>query len=357
MAKELSFTQKLKLDLYARLTDKMAREHVLRTIFWECTLRCNAACRHCGSDCHVSSSIKDMPASDFLKVIDSVRPHVDPHKTFVIFTGGEPLVRNDLEAVGMELCKREFPWGIVTNGILLDKKRFASLRSCGMHSATVSLDGFEEDHIWMRGNPLAFKNAVNAISLMVQEPGFIFDVVTCANSRNFSSLPQLKEFLISSGVRQWRIFTVFPLGRAARDPMLQLSGEQFTELMEFIVKTREEGRISVSYGCEGFLGGYEGKVRDNFYICQAGLSVASILSDGSISACPSIRSDFYQGNIYHDDFWSAWQNGFKPYRNREWARKGVCADCKMFKYCRGNGMHLHDENGDLILCHYKRLTR
>lgn len=357
MGKELGLAQKVKLDLYARLTEKMAREHRLRTLFWECTLRCNAACRHCGSDCKVSSSVKDMPSVDFLKVIDSICPNVNPHETFIIFTGGEPLVRKDLDAVGKELCRREFPWGIVTNGILLDRKRFDSLRACGMHSATISLDGFEEDHLWMRGNPLAFRNAVNAIKMMVAEPGFVFDVVTCANGRNFSSIPQMKDFLVSEGVRQWRIFTVFPVGRAAQEPMLQLSGEQFTQLLEFIAQTRKEGKISVSYACEGFLGGYEGKVRDHLYTCNAGISIASILADGSISACPSIRADFHQGNIYTDDFWTVWQNGFKPYRNREWARKGICAECVMFKYCHGNGMHLHDGEGNLMLCHYNKLTR
>ena len=50
-----------------------------------------------------------------------------------------------------------------------------------------------------------------------------------------------------------------------------------------------------------------------------------------------------------------WNNGFKEYRNREWARKGQCADCDMFRYCEGSGMHLHDDSGDLITCHYRRI--
>jgi radical SAM protein with 4Fe4S-binding SPASM domain len=85
--------------------------------------------------------------------------------------------------------------------------------------------------------------------------------------------------------------------------------------------------------------------------------VASVLADGSISACPSIRSKFYQGNIYRDDFWEVWNNRFAMYRDREWARQGICADCRMFRYCRGNGMHLHDEEGKLLVCHYNRLVR
>lgn len=355
--RNLGAARRLKLELFAAVQDKRIAGHELRQLFWECTLRCNASCLHCGSDCKVSSAIKDMPVSDFLRVIDSITPHVDTHRTFIILTGGEPLMRRDLEKVGLELYKREYPWGIVTNGILLDRRRFDSLLSSGIHTATVSLDGFQEEHTWMRGHPKAFENASNAIRMMAQEPGFIFDVVTCVNQRNLPRLKEFKEYLISLGAPAWRIFTIFPVGRAKAYPELQLSNEQFTDLMDFIVETRKEGRIKLSFACEGFLGAYEGEVRDTFYHCDAGVSIASVLADGSISACPSIRSKFYQGNIYKDDFWDVWEHRFIMYRDRGWARQGICADCKMFRYCRGNGMHLHDEEGKLLVCHYNRLTR
>lgn len=357
MGKRVGIAKRVKLDLHSKICDDMARKHVLRTLFWECTLRCNAACLHCGSDCKVSSTVKDMPLEDFFGAIDKLAPHIDPHKTFIVITGGEPLVRKDLEQAGLGLYRREFPWGIVSNGILMDRRRFDSLLASGLHSATISLDGFKPEHIWMRGNPLAFDNAVGALKMMAQEPGFLFDTVTCVNQRNFPYLEDFKEFLISIGVKRWRIFTIFPVGRAKDYPELQLSNEQFTELLEFIKRTRKEDRIGLNFACEGFLGGYEEEVRDSFYMCQAGISVGSILSDGSISACPSIRSKFYQGNIYKDDFWDIWNNRFEMFRDREWAHKGICASCEMFRYCKGNGMHLHDEEGRLLVCHYNRITK
>ena len=53
-----------------------------------------------------------------------------------------------------------------------------------------------------------------------------------------------------------------------------------------------------SFCCEGFLEGYEMEARDHFFSCEAGVSVASVLLDGSIASCPSIRADYSQGNIY-----------------------------------------------------------
>jgi radical SAM protein with 4Fe4S-binding SPASM domain len=196
--------------------------------------------------------------------------------------------------------------------------------------------------------------AVRSIERLVRATGVKWNVVTCSTRRNFDELPHLRQFLADKGVKDWRIFTVFPSGRAARIPELQLTGHQFTQLMEFIRDCRREG-FHVSYGCEGFLGKYEMEVRDNFYQCNAGINTASILADGSISGCPSIRANFHQGNIYNDRFIDVWEKGFQPFRNRSWTRKSQCADCKMFRYCEGNGMHLYNDNGELQICHYKRI--
>ena len=353
----LSLKQKIGLELERKLRQNKVQLHPLRQIFWECTLRCNLHCKHCGSDCKTEALAPDMPAADFLKVIDEqVTPHVeDTHEVMVICSGGEPLARKDIEDIGMELYKREYPWGMVTNGMMFTEERFKRLRASGLRSVAVSLDGNEEDHNWMRGHESSFKNAMRAIRLLARQQQVIWDVVTCVNNRNVHYLPELKDMLYEAGVRQWRLFTIFPAGRAKQHPDLQISNEKFRELMDFIVACRKEGKVHASYACEGFVGEYEGKVRDHLYHCAAGVSVASILIDGSISACTSIRGKYYQGNIYKDNFWDVWENGFQNYRNRDWMKKGDCADCKMFRYCEGGGMHLRDEEGNLMMCHMKRL--
>lgn len=350
----LSLRQRLALELNRRLKNDRRREHQLRQLFWECTWRCNLSCLHCGSDCKSSSLLPDMPAEDFLRVIDSLLPHVDPHRLNIVITGGEPLVRADLEKVGLELYRRELPWGIVTNGMLLTESRFRSLRQAGLHNLTISLDGLEETHNWMRGNALSFGRALAAIRMAAKAGDLNFDVVTCVNRRSLDELDAVKELLVGAGVKKWRLFTIFPSGRAAAHPEFDLSAEEVTRLMDFIVATRGEGRIKASFCCEGFLGAYEGQVRDYFFECAAGVSVGSVLLDGGIGACPSIRADYRQGNIYKDDFWDVWQNRFGQYRDRRWMKSGACADCSFWRYCEGNGMHLRDAEGKLMHCNLRK---
>ena len=354
-ATPLTPRRKLALELW-RLREKNIRdEHPLQQLFWECTLRCNLHCRHCGSDCKVSAAQKDMPLEDFLPVLDSIAAKTDPNKVFVVITGGEPLMREDLEACCAEIYRRGFPWGMVCNGLYLTRERLDGLLRAGMHSITLSLDGLEADHNWMRGHPESFRRVSEAIDMLVATKGLVFDIVTCVNRRNYGTLGDIKEFLIGKGVHRWRLFSVFPMGRAAHDADMQLSNDEFRGMFEFIKQTRLEGRIRADYGCEGFLGNYEGDVRDRFFSCNAGVTVGSVMADGSIGACASIRANYSQGNIYEDDFMEVWENKYHPYRNREWMRKGECAECRYFKYCRGNGMHLRDEDGNLLFCHLKRL--
>jgi hypothetical protein len=58
-------------------------------------------------------SVKDMPLEDFLRVLDEeVTPNVNPRDVLIIFSGGEVLMRKDLEQAGREVAKRGYPWGI-----------------------------------------------------------------------------------------------------------------------------------------------------------------------------------------------------------------------------------------------------
>ncbi len=362
----LTLKQRIGLELQRSIRKTDEQLHPLRTLFWECTLRCNMSCRHCGSDCKVAPEVKDMPAEDFLRVIDSITPHVDPHKVFIIFTGGEALLRSDLEQVGLELYRREYPWGVVTNGFLLDERRLNSLMASGMHSITVSIDGPENEHNWIRRHPQSFEKATKAIKLLTQQKDLLWDVVTCVNPRNYPTLPQFKDYLVELGVPAWRLFGIFPMGRAAGDPELQLTDEQYRGLLDFIKSqrdnkaTRQQGdgakSINVSYACEGFLGEYEQRVRDHFFYCRSGIEVASIRCDGSISGCTSVRSNMNQGNIYRDDFWNVWENRFQVMRDRSWAHKDQCKGCKVWRYCKGSGLHLYDDDHNLLCCHYNRLN-
>lgn len=353
---KLPLKKKIAWALFRKQRDNEMQLHELRQLFWECTLRCNLNCRHCGSDCTKNSRVNDMPASDFYRVLDEVKAMAPNKLPMVILTGGEALMRRDLAEIGATCNSKGFAWGLVSNGMLLDKVRLEQLLDGGLGAITISLDGSEEAHTWLRMHPKSYSKAIEAISLLTQYPQLAFDVVTCANGHNIDELPTMKEMLISLGVKRWRLFTIFPVGRAANDPHLQLEAKKFKQLFDFIREERKDERIHISYGCEGYLGNYEYEVRDHFFFCRAGINVASVLVDGSISACPNLRENFVQGTIYKDNFADAWLKRYQKYRDRSWTQTGECAQCNDYNKCLGNGLHLRNEKtGELLFCHLKRL--
>ncbi|WP_298647203.1 TIGR04133 family radical SAM/SPASM protein [uncultured Proteiniphilum sp.] len=351
--------KRLILSLYQQHKAMQTKLHKLSYLFWECTLRCNFNCVHCGSDCTRQAAVPDMPKEDFLKVLADIRQYVNPHKTMIVLTGGEPLVRRDLAECGQAMYDMGYPWGFVTNGWGLDEKRLQSLLDAGLRSVTVSLDGYtEESHDWFRGKQGSWLRAVNAISRVTSTPGLVYDVVTCVNKKNINDLAKLRDLLISLNVTHWRLFTVFPKGRAKDNPLLKLSTGEFLQMMNFIRHTRQEKKIDISYGCEGYLSEYEMEVRDTPFFCQAGIHIASVLANGDISACPSLRGDYVQGNIYRDDFWTVWNTRYHIMRDRSWTKTGKCASCKSYKYCQGNGLHLRNEKtGELLHCHLEMMGK
>jgi radical SAM protein with 4Fe4S-binding SPASM domain len=165
------------------------------------------------------------------------------------------------------------------------------------------------------------------------------------------------ELLVSLGVRAWRLFTIAPIGRAAAAADMRLTAEEVRRLMECIVAARTDTRITVQFSCEAYTGPYEGEVRDAYFFCHAGINIASVLIDGSISACPNIDRHFVQGNIYRDDFLEVWENCFAVMRDRRWTRTGPCKTCGAYKNCNGGAMHLWDENQDAVLaCLYRDIV-
>ena len=346
----------LKRQAFREFKKAETRLHELNYLFWECTTRCNLNCLHCGSDCSKDSAHPNMPLEDFLPALDTIR---DPAKHFIVaLTGGEPLLRNDLEECGRNIRKRGMRWGMVSNGHLYDRERHVSLLNAGMGALTISLDGMKESHDWLRNSPGSFERVARAIELAVGSRRLNFDVVTCVNKQNYGELSDMYDFLASKGLKAWRLFTITPIGRAADHPGLFLSDGEFKGMLDFITDCRKKAQIDVKFSCEGYVGAYESKVRDTPFFCRAGINIGSILIDGSISACPNIDRSFVQGNIYRNNFFDVWQTRFEPFRDRNWTHKGMCKQCKEYRDCQGNGFHnWHGNKQEALVCHKTMLER
>lgn len=330
--------------------------HPLRYLFLEITSRCNLACLHCGSDCGRDSSTDELSTDQWIEFIDTLPRSFDLKKLILVVTGGEPLCHPELPRILSHIRNGGMRFGMVSNGYALDDKRMHMLLDHGLNSLTISLDGTMSSHNWLRGNKKSFDRAVRAIRLATKSSLRSFDVVTCANPRNIGELDEIEHLLRDCGVKRWRLFSIFPKGRAAANDELILTPAQIQQLLNWIAARRHAlagKEFNIDFCCEGYLPtDVDFKVRDMPYFCRAGINIGSVLCDGAISACPNISRQLVQGNILEDDFKMVWEQRFSNYRDRSWMQKGPCARCQEWKKCQGNSMHLYDEEtGHTVLCH------
>ncbi|BDG01138.1 radical SAM protein [Anaeromyxobacter oryzae] len=339
--------------LYRRLE---TRVHPLRYLFLEVTSRCNLRCRHCGSDCDRTPRDGELSTDEWLAVVDRIADGFDPRTLVLVLTGGEPLCRPDLDRILERIHARGLAWGMVTNGQALGTAALRHLLGRGLQSLTVSLDGLRPSHDALRGAPGAFDRALRAIRAAAEAhaAGLLrfTDVVTCVHPANLDELHSVRALLEASGVPAWRLFPIFPRGRAREHPDLLLGPAELRRLLDFIAAARRPpGALRIQLSCEGWLPpAIDRAVRDEPYFCRAGISVASVLCDGAIGACPSVSRALVQGNVRSDDLVEVWERRFAPHRERGWMRTGACAGCRDFPRCLGNSLHLWDGEAGATAC-------
>jgi radical SAM enzyme (rSAM/lipoprotein system) len=333
-----------------------ARKHRLSYLFFELTQACNLACRHCGSDCTRDTTQPPLAKGDVLRVLREIALAQDPHQVMVVLSGGEPLCYPGVFDLGAEIHGLGFPWGMVTNGSAWTEREVQLAGAAHMGSVTVSLDGFEADHDWLRGREGSFRRALRALQLLLAAPWLqVLDVVTCVHPRNLPRLAEFRDFLAGLGLARWRIFTICPIGRAAADPELLLSPSGFRDLMDRIDGFRTQAGLEVNYSESGFLGRHECRVRDQPYFCRAGINISGVMVNGDILACPNIDRGFAQGNIHRDAFVDVWNHRYQAFRDRSWMKRGECADCTDWSLCEGNAFHLWQPGQQAPrLCHVQR---
>lgn len=340
------YIKDIKINNLERLSDyrkTLYERPILKDLFLEVTMRCNARCEHCGSSC-VDKIVTDEISAEYLKnTLLDISKRYNANEILLNVTGGEPLVRKDLFEIMEYATSLGFRWGMTSNGMLINDDILKKMEETKMETISISLDGLKETHESFRRVPNSFDKIIENIKKLQQVPTIkIVQVTTVANKKNLHELEELYKLMKQLNVISWRVINVDPIGRAKGNSDILLDSNDYIYLWNFIKEKREENILNVEYGCSHYLDlDYEKELRDTYFICSAGLYVASILSNGDISVCPNVerRPEFVQGNIKNDNFVDIWENEFKIFRNENRTKCDKCSKCSKWKYCLGDSFH------------------
>lgn len=303
------------------------------------TYTCNFACDHC-----LTSSDPDaedgLPFETIARLIREMR---ELGVEWLVITGGEPLVREDLfEIIG--LAKEEgLAVHLSTNGSLVERHRDRLVRA-RIDSILTSVDGLEETNDRFRRHPGAFKQTFRALELF-HEMGVPRRMInTMAYPGNLHELEALGDWIMASSATCWRIALALPSGRVKGEDQLYLSDDQIRWVLGFIRDRRARFPVYLSEQA-GYLGPWALQVRSAPFMPWDGLSHFAILPTGDVFGSGVVFEDaLSEGNIRDHSLKDLWRNRFQRYRQP--VLPEACYECRHLHACGGGtlGMRVGDRH-------------
>ncbi|MFC5367326.1 TIGR04347 family pseudo-SAM/SPASM protein [Salinirubrum litoreum] len=324
-------------------------------VVWNLTKRCNLHCQHCYAGAEIESAPGELSTAEGRQLLDELADYGAP---VVLFSGGEPMVRDDL----LELIAHASDAGIrpvlSTNGTLITAENARRMKEAGLKYAGVSVDGLPERNDRFRGQEGAFDAAVRGIEHCL-DAGLKTGLRYTITEANAADMEGVVDLLRDVGVDRFCFYHLDYGGRGndIRDVDLSPADrrEAVRRLCDLTREYHEAGEeietLLVGNYCDaGFLVEY---AREELGPAAADRIYRYLRVNGGDPAGERVADVDYQGNVHATQFWQGYSLGnvrdrpfgaiwddesnpvLRDLRQREDLLTGRCADCRYRSICRG----------------------
>ncbi len=314
-------------------------------ISWNTTNACNLYCKHCYRDAGVKAE-EELSTSEGLALIDQI---AGAGFKIMIFSGGEPLMRDDIFTLLARAREKGLRPVFGTNGTLITGAVAARLKETGASVMGISLDSVDpESHDELRAVTGAWQGAVDGMRAC-REAGLPFQVHTTVMDWNMPEVERLTDFAVEMGAVGHHIFFLVPTGRAVNIETESLRAEQYEKLLHRIMKKQAEVKIELKPTCAPQfmrIASQMGMQTRFTKGCLAGISYCIISPKGVVQPCAYLNIS--AGNIRENDFGKIWHNAeiFQTLRSEKY--QGGCGTCRYQKVCGGCRARAYFYHGDYM---------
>jgi radical SAM protein with 4Fe4S-binding SPASM domain len=301
---------------------------------WEITNSCNLKCPHCYNPPSRHKEA-ELTTSECIQVIDSAAKLGTER---IGWTGGEPLLREDLEdLITYAGDNHGITSGITTNGVLLNKERAIRLNDAGVQSMQISLDGTTAERSWRirRTTDEEFESVIEAVRISL-ELGIKTYLAMLLGAENLDDGREMLKLARHEGVDGIRFCGFTPEGRGQSGAIQRRFhfGDRLHELHEFIEETSADDSLLTIFD-PGF-----GPVPPDYWFheCIAGIETCYIKANGDVFPCTAMLYDQFKiGNLTTHSLADLWNDpamtAMACFPRSE--IDGDCAICDNFKQCHG----------------------
>lgn len=324
-------------------------------VVWNGTRRCNLDCIHCYAESENKAYPNELTTSEIQRVIHDLAGFGVP---VMLFSGGEPLLREDIYD-NARLCRELGIRPVLsTNGTLITEKVARRIKDAGFGYVGISLDGIGERNDFFRGKKGAFEAAMRGFDNCVgvgQKVGLRLTLTR----HNFEQLDAIFDFIEEHRINRACFYHLVYTGRGRTLRDEDLTHEESRRAVDLIInRTADLHRrgievdiLTVDNHCDGaYL--YMRMVREQNP--RAGEVLQLLEWNGGNSSGVGISCIDNEGNVLADQFWwhysfgnvrvrpfsEIWMDTSDPLmaglKNRKPLLKGRCAECRWLNICNGN---------------------
>jgi pseudo-rSAM protein/SPASM domain protein len=335
-----------------QITDERTTRPV---VVWNLTRRCNLYCDHCYAGADLDAAPGELTTAEGKQLLDELADYGAP---VVLFSGGEPLVRDDLEELVAHASEAGIRPVLSTNGTLITEERAAALRDAGLKYAGISVDGLPERNDDFRGKEGAFDAAVRGIENCL-DVGLKTGLRYTITEKNAADMADVVDLLYDVGVDRFCFYHLDYGGRGGEIADADLTPEDRRAAVrrlcdmtrDYHARGEEIETLLVGNYCDAaFLVEY---ARDELGEETAATVRRYLEVNGGDPTGERVADVDYQGNVHPTQFWQGyslgnvrdrpfgdiWDDESNPLlsalRDRESHLTGACETCQYQDICRG----------------------
>lgn len=324
-------------------------------VVWNVTQACNLRCRHCYANSGGNSADEELSTGEALKFIDDLAEFRVP---VILFSGGEPLIRDDFFELAGHAAKRGIRVTISTNGTLINSDTAKRIKDLGVGYVGISLDGTGENNDRFRGYNGAFEAALSGIrncSRVGQKIGLRFTI----NRHNYSDLDDIFDLIEEENIPRACFYHLVYSGRGNKMTGEDITHRETRAALELIIARANDlyGRgkgvevLTVDNHCDAvyiylkLLSEKSPRSAEVYRLLEinggnrCGIAIAGVDWSGNVHPDQFTLNHTF-GNIRERKFGDIWTDLSNPIlaglRNRQALLGGKCSACRWINLCNGN---------------------
>ena len=170
--------------------------HELTPPLWllcELTYKCPLQCPYCSNPTDIAAYKDELSTDDWIRVMREARAMGAAQ---IGFSGGEPLVRKDLEVLIAEARKLGFYSNLITSGVGMDEDRIKAFKEAGLDHIQISFQASNEELNNFLGGTKSFEHKIEMARLVKKyEYPMVLNIVI--HRQNIDQMTDILDMVVS----------------------------------------------------------------------------------------------------------------------------------------------------------------